>query len=135
MLLLDTNVCIDLIRAQETPVPEAFFQAIARGDELVVSTISAVELETGVLRRGNKPGDVDALARFYQGPLRMVSFDLIGAKTAAMLSTRLLQAGKQLSAFDALIAGHAVSVGATLVTADARLAEALIDIDVVNWRA
>lgn len=134
MLMLDTNVCIDLIREQETKVSDAFFQAVLRGDDLLLSSITAFELETGVLRRGNRPSDVAALAKFYEGPLRLVEFDMVAAKTAAALASRLLEEGKQLSAYDALIAGHAIAVGATLVTADARLAEALSGVDVEDWR-
>jgi tRNA(fMet)-specific endonuclease VapC len=134
MLLLDTNVCIDLIREQETDLSEKFFQAVLRGDDLIVSSITAFELEIGVLRRGNRANDMGALSRFFEGPLRLLDFNLAAAKKSADLAARLLEQGKQLSAYDALIAGHAVALGAVLVTADARLIEALDDVDVVNWR-
>lgn len=134
MLLLDTNVCIDLLRAQETDLSEKFFQAVLRGDDLIISSITAFELENGVLRRGNRPSDVGALSRFFEGPLRLADFNLAAAKTSADLAARLLEQGKQLSAYDALIAGHAMALGAVLVTADRKLTEALVDVDVVDWR-
>jgi tRNA(fMet)-specific endonuclease VapC len=134
MLLLDTNVCIDLIREPETDLSEKFFQAVLRGDDLIVSSITAFELEMGILRRGNRANDIGALSRFFEGPLRLVDFNLAAAKKSADLAARLLEHGKQLSAYDALISGHAMALGAVLVTADARLIEALDDVDVVNWR-
>jgi tRNA(fMet)-specific endonuclease VapC len=134
ILILDTNVCIDLIRERDSAVSDNFYQAVLRGDDLLVSSITAFELEIGVQRRGNRPNDVAALVQFYQGPLRLVEFDLAAAKEAAFLSARLLEQGKQLSAYDALIAGHATALGATLVTADIHLAEALCDHEVHNWR-
>jgi predicted nucleic acid-binding protein len=42
--------------------------------------------------------------------------------------------GTQLSAYDGLIAGHAIALGATLVTADAKLTQAVSEIEVVSWR-
>jgi tRNA(fMet)-specific endonuclease VapC len=134
IFLLDTNVCIDLIRETNTPVSQAFVEAALGGSDLVLSSITAFELEIGVLRRGNKQSDVNALAEFYKGPMRVASFDMTSSKSAATLAVRLLKEGKQLSAYDALIGGHAIALGATLVTSDGRLADALGEFDVVNWR-
>jgi tRNA(fMet)-specific endonuclease VapC len=134
ILLLDTNVCIDLIRETNAPVSQAFFEAVLGGNDLVLSSITAFELEIGVLRRGNKLSDVNALVDFYKGPMRVASFDMTSSKTAAILAVRLLQEGKQLSAYDALIAGHAIALGATLVTSDGRLADAVSEVEVVSWR-
>jgi tRNA(fMet)-specific endonuclease VapC len=135
MLLLETNVCIDLIREQETDLSEKFFQAVLRGDDLIVSSITAFELEIGVLRRGNRANDIGALVRFFEGPLRVLDFNLAAAKKSADLAARLLEQGKQLSAYDALISGHALALGAVLVTADRNLTKALVDVAVVDWRA
>jgi tRNA(fMet)-specific endonuclease VapC len=134
ILLLDTNVCIDLLRKSQTPVSAAFLDAIVRGDDLAISSISVFELEFGLIRAGNKPKDVAAITDLLQGPVRIVNFDHAASKAAASLSANTISKGSQLSAYDGLIAGHAIALGATLVTADAKLAEALVDVEVVDWR-
>ena len=134
ILLLDTNVCIDLMRKSHSPVSDAFLAAIAAGHDLVISSITTFELELGVLRAGNKAKDVGALADFRRAPGHIVNFDTDCAKSAATLCDCALSQGRQLSAYDGLIAGHALSRGATLVTSDARLAAAVTEFGVVNWR-
>jgi tRNA(fMet)-specific endonuclease VapC len=134
IFLLDTNVCIDLIREKDTPVSKAFFDAVLRGRKLVLSSITAYELEMGVIRGGHKTCDVTATRDFFNGPIESLAFDLPASRAAALLCARLLTEGRQLSAYDGLIAGHAIALGATLVTADTKLAEAVSEIEVVSWR-
>jgi tRNA(fMet)-specific endonuclease VapC len=134
IFLLDTNVCIDLIREKDTPVSTAFLGAVLQGRKLVLSSITAYELEIGVIRRGRKPRDVAATRDFFNGPIESVDFDLSASRKAAALCARLLTEGRQLSAYDGLIAGHAIALGATLVTADGKLTEAVSEIEVVSWR-
>jgi tRNA(fMet)-specific endonuclease VapC len=134
ILLLDTNVCIDLLRKSQTPVSHAFLEAVIQGHDLLVSSISIFELEFGVIRGGNKLEEVRALDDFLQGPIRIVDFDRDASKASAGLCARAKNKGTQLSAYDGLIAGHAIALGATLVTADTKLAEAVSEIEVVNWR-
>jgi tRNA(fMet)-specific endonuclease VapC len=134
ILLLDTNVCIDLIRKSETPVSGAFLNAVAEGHDLVLSSITVFELELGVVRAGNKVLEVRALRDLLAEPLRVVNFDAKSSRAAAMLCSKALAQGRQLSAYDALIAGHAIALGATFVTSDARLAAAVSEVEVVSWR-
>lgn len=134
IFLLDTNVCIDLIREKDTPVSKAFMEAVLQGGKLVLSSITAYELEIGIVRRGEQPKDVAAVRDFFSGPIGSVDFDLQASRAAAHLCARLLTEGRQLSAYDGLIAGHAIALGATLVTSDAKLADAVSEIEVVSWR-
>jgi tRNA(fMet)-specific endonuclease VapC len=134
ILLLDTNVCIDLLRKSQTPVSEAFLDAVVQGHNLLISSISVFELEFGVVRGGNKPKEVSALKDLLQGPVCIADFDRDASKASADLCADAMDKGSQLSAYDGLIAGHAIALGATLVTADAQLAETVSEIKVVNWR-
>jgi tRNA(fMet)-specific endonuclease VapC len=134
MLLLDTTVCIDLIRANNAVVATAFVSAIEQGFDIAISGISLFELQLGVLRSGNKAKEIAALKDFLTGPIDIIDFDRNASVTAANLCHRALAQGRQLSAYDGLIAGHAIALSATLVTNDTRLSASITEIDVVNWR-
>lgn len=137
-LLLDTNVCIDLLRQSDGVVAQALLAAIGEGHDVALSAITLFELQTGVMRRGSRAADVAALAAFQAGPVAVEPFGPEASVAAARIVSDLLRTGRPLSACDALIAGHALALGACLVTADARLAAALDGVDggleVTNWR-
>jgi tRNA(fMet)-specific endonuclease VapC len=134
MYLLDTNVCIDLIRKNDTSVSEGFLSAVEQGFELVISTITQFELELGVRRCGNKAKERAALDYFLAGPLRVIDFNTQASRSASDLCTHALAQGRQLSAYDGLIAGHAIALDAILVTSDTRLAAAVSEVEVISWR-
>ncbi|MCU0883245.1 MAG: type II toxin-antitoxin system VapC family toxin [Hyphomonadaceae bacterium] len=133
-LLLDTNVCIDLLRAVDSQVSIQFLAAVRAGHDLMVSTITLFELETGIARRGRIDGEVAGLDELIRGPFQIATFDRHASKAAGDLAAEMLATGRQLAACDALIAGHARALGAQLVTADAKLALALKEVGVVDWR-
>jgi tRNA(fMet)-specific endonuclease VapC len=134
IVLLDTNVFVTLMRE---PVEFRKFSKIMETRQWTrvhMSTVSLFELEMGVQGR---QGEVDARARLsaiLSGPIEIVPFTEKAAVDAAMIATRARATGRQLSAIDALIAGHAAALGVTLVTDDARLVAAVSEIEVVTWR-
>lgn len=134
MILLDTNVCIEIMRnpdQSEMLVRLLLYNGVSFA---MISSVSLYELEMGVLGRGGEKHARASLAMLLNGPFRVEPLTASAARAGAALNAAARNRGQQLSALDSLIAGHAVALGATLVTADACLAQAVKDIEVVSWR-
>jgi tRNA(fMet)-specific endonuclease VapC len=134
MILLDTNVCIEIMRdpdQSETLVTLLLHNGVSFA---VISSVSLYELEMGVVGRGGEKQARASLIMLLNGPIRVEPLTASAARSGAVLNAAARNQGQQLSALDGLIAGHAVALGATLVTNDARLAAAVSEIEVISWR-
>jgi len=128
--LLDTNICIDAMSAPPAGLA-ARLDACAPW-EIGISTITLAELEFGVIHaeseeRVRRRLLLDAL----QERITVSPFDQAAAKAYA--EVRLADPQRGRNALDKLIAAHALSLGAVLVTnneADFRRFSGLV---VENW--
>ncbi len=114
--MLDTSVCIDLIRGEAPSLAVAL--ARHRGGAVVVSAVTLAELRFGesrqALRRRRHTVD-DLLA-----PFEVIPFDARAAAAYGVLREALERAGRPIGPLDTLIAAHALSVGATVITGNLR---------------
>ncbi|GHT82186.1 ribonuclease VapC [Betaproteobacteria bacterium] len=104
--MLDTNICIYLIREKPPSVIEKF--ATLRKGEIAISAVTWGELCCG-LNTKNSQAQMDALL----AKLEPVAYDNDAAYAFGMLSQRFPD---RRSSFDRMIAAHAISLGVTLVT-------------------
>lgn len=110
--MLDTNICIYLMKHQPPEVAERFAQCYV-GD-VVISSITLAELEYGVVCSGSqRRRNRDALDAFLQ-EVPAMPFDNAAAQTYGPV--RLATRERKRDALDKMIAAHALALGATLVT-------------------
>ena len=128
--LLDTNICIYLIKQKPAPVL-AMFSEQAVGD-IGISSISVAELSYGVQKSQLRDQNQRALAQFL-APLAKASFDMAAAQAYGQIRAALEAQGTPIGSLDTLIAGHAVSLGVTLVTNNAREFSRVPQLKVENW--
>ena len=112
-LMLDTNVCIYLIKQRPASILERF-TSHAVGD-IGLSVITLAELEYGVTKSSRPARNREALEQFVS-PLDVVSFDRHAAAAYGRLRTALEKKGQPIGSLDLLIAAHAVSLDVGLVT-------------------
>jgi tRNA(fMet)-specific endonuclease VapC len=132
--MLDTNVCVDAMREPRGVVAAQLRIKLRNSDLVVVSVITQLELQAGALASANPSNGLAVLGAFLEDHVAVLAFDTKAMSATADLIQKTRINGQQLQSYDALIAGHAMALGATLVTADARLAEAISDMNVENWR-
>ncbi len=129
--MLDTNICIYLMKHQPPQVRERFATCFV-GD-VVISAITHAELADGVACSGAaRRQNEQALASLLQD-IPVAPFDAAAATAYGPL--RAAHRERSRDALDKLIASHAVSLGTTLVTnneADFRCYEGLA---LENWVA
>jgi tRNA(fMet)-specific endonuclease VapC len=130
--LLDTNICIYLIkRRPESVIRELAKQAVG---EVGISTITAAELWHGVVRSQSVERSRAALEQFMV-PLVIAEFDAAAAIVYGQIRVALERQGRSIGPFDNLIAAHALTLGATLVTNNEREFQRVPGLTVVNWAA
>jgi PIN domain-containing addiction module len=103
--LLDTNICIYLIRKNPPTIVQRF-QALRKG-EVAISAITWAELCCGIRKDG--AGAVEALL----SQLEVLPFDTDAGRVYGELTTRFPQ---RKASLDRMIAAHAIASGSTLVT-------------------
>lgn len=110
--MLDTNICIYLMKHQPPEVAERFAQCYV-GD-VVISAITLAELAYGVACSGpNRARNRKAMDAFLQD-VPVSPFD--GEAAAVYGPTRLASPSRQRDGLDKLIAAHALALNVTLVT-------------------
>lgn len=130
MLLLDTNICIYIIKKKPMQVLQ---RLRSRGiGEVCISSVTLAELEYGVARSLRPRENADALAAFI-APLEVLPFDETAAACYGSIRADLERKGSPIGSLDMLIAAHALSRGLTLVTNNDREFARVTGLVVENW--
>ena len=129
--MLDTNICIYLIKRHPPQVLHRL-EALRRG-EAVMSVVTLAELRAGLeMQTAHRAHDEQVLA------LLVRSIPVLPLDDAAAVSYGVLRAAvreRNRDALDRLIAAHAVSLGATLVTNNVPDFKDYPGLAVENWAA
>ncbi len=128
--LLDTNICIYLIKKRPTEVLERFRQHSPK--DVAISTITLFELQYGIEKSQYRQRSEDALNKFLL-PLDLIDLDRSSAIEAANIRAQLERDGMPIGPYDLLIAGLARSQDMTLVTSNTREFERIVDLRLENW--
>jgi tRNA(fMet)-specific endonuclease VapC len=128
--LLDTNICIYIIRKRPSSVFEKFQEL--RIGRVGLSAITVAELQYGVAKSSNPDKNRDALERFLT-PFQIVEFNYNAAIQYGMIRAQLEKAGTPIGPLDTLIAAHAMSLGLTLVTNNEKEFERIPGLELENW--
>ena len=129
-LMLDTNICIYIIKQQPSAVLKHFLE-YQIGD-IGTSSITLSELRYGVARSKYKEKNTKALDQFVI-PLDIALFDEKAALAYGGIRATLEKAGTPIGAMDMLIAAHAVSLGVALVTNNTREFSRIPGLRIVDW--
>ena len=131
-LMLDTNICIYIIKQQPVAVLKRFLE-YQIGD-IGISSITLSELRYGVAKSAHQEKNNKALDEFII-PLEVVSFDEEAAHIYGDIRATLEKAGTPIGSMDMLIAAHAVSLGIPLVTNNTREFVRIPALNIVDWLA
>lgn len=129
MILLDTNICIYVINRRPPEVIARFRRH--RAGEIGLCSVVAAELAYGVARSGSRRNR-EALELFLS-PLEILPFDERAVWAYGDLRTGLERRGLTIGPMDTMIAAHALSVGATLVTNNLREFSRVEGLALENW--
>lgn len=128
LFMLDTNMCIYLMKNQPEAVARKFAKCYV--GEVVISVITYAELQYGVEVSANSAREKRNLAGLIED-IPVVPFDVDAAR--AYGPVREATRERKRDQLDKLIAAHAVSLDVTLVTNNERDFEVYPGLKIENW--
>ena len=130
VILLDTSICIDLLRGTSAAVSQRLLSLDPAG--VRIPSVVAAELLFGA-RKGGSPRALE-VARAFIDSIGVVTFDSSAAEHYAIIRHDLQRAGTAIGPNDTLIAATALSLGAVLATANTDEFSRVPGLVIENWR-
>ncbi len=128
--MLDTNICIYVMKQRPAAVLERFRQELDAG--LCISSITLAELEFGMKNSSDPARNELALLRFL-APLSVLPFGAAAAADYGEIRACLQRKGTPIGPLDMLIAGHARAEGLALVTNNTKEFARVPGLKLENW--
>lgn len=128
--MLDTNICIYAIKHK----PEKVFQKLQEvvpGD-VCVSSVTYAELVHGVEKSVAVEKNRLALSMLLAN-IEILDFDVDAADCYGKIRADLEKKGTPIGPLDMMIAGHAQSLGYTVVTNNVKEFSRVMDLKIENW--
>lgn len=128
--LLDTNICIALIRYK----PAALLQQLTshQPGDVGISSITLAELVHGAEKSAQVERNMSALQQFLL-PLELADFDQGAALAYGKIRAELERGGQIIGSMDILIAAHALSLDVILVTNNIREFQYVNGLTLEDW--
>lgn len=126
--LLDTNTVSYALRG-EGRVAERLLET--ERWSVAMSSVTLAELRFGAELRGSKK--IHRAIDTIVSTLAVVSFDAAAANTYTRVAAQLVRSGRPIETLDAMLAGHALSLGCTMVTRNTSQLARVPGLTVVDW--
>ncbi|MEO8244758.1 MAG: type II toxin-antitoxin system VapC family toxin [bacterium] len=129
LYMLDTNIVSDLVRNPQGPVMRHIVRVWP--EAVCISIITAAELRYGCARKGSAKllANVEAILASIQ----VLALEVPADAAYGGIRAELEAAGKPIGPNDLLIAAHASTLGAVLVTANIGEFTRVRGLSVENW--
>ena len=128
--MLDTNICIYIIKRKPPNVINRFQQAEI--SHIGISSITLSELLYGISKSSKPEQNRIALTQFL-APLEILPYDDEASHYYGDLIAHLEKQGTPLGSLDMLIAAHALSIDCTLITNNEKEFIRVPKLKIANW--
>ena len=130
--MLDTNVCIDVIRKRSSSLAERVRRHAV--DDIAISAITLSELQHGVSESESPERNRVALLEFLV-PFAVLPYEDTAARAYGEIRAYLEKQGTPIGPVDMLIAAHARSRGLILITNNEEEFRRVPMLAIENWIA
>lgn len=117
MWMLDTNICIHIIKRKPSSVRERL--ATVPMDQVAISSVTLGELRYGVEKSHAQERNARVLDHFL-AHVAVIAWDEVAARYYGEIRANLERRGTPIGTMDLMIAAHARSLQAMLVTHNSR---------------
>ncbi len=128
--LLDTNICIYIIKNKPTQVFEKFLKL--EFGSVGISSITLAELNYGMAKSVHIEKNQEALLKFLT-PIEILDFNFEAAEEYGKIRSNLEKKGMPIDPLDLLIAAHARSLNIVLVTNNENEFSRVTGLKIENW--
>ena len=128
--LLDTNICIYVIKHK----PEKVFQKLQtiHPEDVCISSVTYAELAHGIEKIAAVEKNRLALSMLLAN-MEILDFDVDAADCYGKIRAGLEKKGTPIGPLDMMIAGHAQSLGYTVVTNNVKEFSRVAALKIENW--
>jgi tRNA(fMet)-specific endonuclease VapC len=130
MYMLDTNICIYIIKKRHLSVLSRF--TMIQRDEICISVVTLAELQYGVEKSSSKRFNQGILDDFFSR-LTVLPWNEEAAREYGRIRAFIENEGSPIGNMDLLIAAHALSQEHTLVSNNLGEFERIPDLKYENW--
>ncbi|MBD2450692.1 type II toxin-antitoxin system VapC family toxin [Nostoc sp. FACHB-152] len=128
--LLDSNVCIRLINNSSAAVTNRL--ASQEPEDILISTITQLELYYGAYRSLQQERNLEILQRFFS-QFTILALDAKGARIAGRIRAELAANGTPIGPYDLQIAAIAIANNLILVTHNVREFSRVNGLQLEDW--
>lgn len=129
--MLDTDISSYIIRNRPQSVRDRFHNL--DNQQLCISVITEAELWYGVRKLSPSSKTLHNSVKDFINRLNILVWDTAAAQQYAVIRARLEKTGSVIGNMDMLIAAHAMSLNATLVTNNHKHYQRVTGLTVENW--
>ena len=133
LYMLDTDTCSYIQSQHPIAVLETMQAKSEAGHALCISVITYAQLRLGAARSSNKHKHDLLISEFCERLDSIQSWDSSAADHFAELQALLLRKGTPIGVNDSMIAGHALSIEAVLVTNNKKHFSEVPKLKLNNW--
>ncbi len=130
MYLLDTNICIYLIKGKYPEIVRTLKTHLPT--DVKISSISVAELAYGVAKSEQKVKNRNALIKFLS-PFEILHFTEKDAEYYGRIRAKLEEEGRVIGPYDMQIAAQSVARSYRLVTNNLKEFQRIPDLNLENW--
>ncbi len=131
--MLDTDICSYIMKRAPSPLLSRMEQTVERGHALCISVITYSELRLGAARSPAVKKYNHLIDEFSERLDFIADWTALEADRYAGLQAHLFSRGTPIGQNDTMIAAHALSVGAVLVTNNQKHFTRINKLSVENW--
>lgn len=128
--MLDTNICIYVLKRSPIEVYRKFAEHIGKG--VCISVITLAELKHGVFKSDRVEKNAENLEKLMQ-TISVLPYENACAEEYGKICAHLQKSGTPIGIMDMLIAAHAKVMDYTLVTNNVREFERVPGLKIENW--
>ena len=128
--MLDTNICVYMMNEHPKHVIEKYRTLL--GGDAIISSIVWSELSYGAFKSHHKERNLASLDKFII-PIQVAPYDTKAGTCFGEIRATLEKQGNIIGSYDLMIAAHALSINATLVTNNTKEFSRIKHLRCENW--
>lgn len=133
IVMLASDICRTILRQQPSALLSQLQQWSANSDEIVVSAITYAELVAAALLTADKDRHMQLVEEFCERLDAVVPWDSGAVDAYTSMQRQLMQERRTLNMNDVMIAAHALSLEARLLTGSEKSFAGIGNLDLQLW--
>ena len=134
IVMLSSDLCRLIIRTQPSELLSRLQEWSVNGDEVVISAITYAELVAGALLTQSQSSHITLVEAFCERLEDVVPWNRDAVDNYTTIQLQAMRNGQSLNMNDAMVAAHALSLNARLLTHNGKPFAAIPELNIETWQ-